>query len=1107
MAIPTSFKQQCPSCEAMVPIRDPKLVGRKIDCPKCKYRFVVEEPVDEVDEVEEEAPAKKGKGGSTAITKQKAGAAKAAKGPSQRRADDDQDVETKPKKKQGGSGMLIVGIALGAVALIALAVGAVFIFSGDSGDENASPRRSTPSPQRTEDSGEVKKPEAPPEPEKPRVRQDDITNLLPNDTQVVLNLPLEHLLGNDKVNQALLNTPGAFNAAAFQRIWGIAPNYVRRVVLALNAEKKTVFSVMRTTTPLKESKIAEDLKLKAEAPINGFKYYLVKKPLDALSTFLLKGNAYHDKVAMHFMDPYTVVCADAGVMNQFLQEKGQPKQLSKKTADEEQKGEAEQGGRQGGRPGGPGGPPGGPQGMRGGMMMRPGGPAGPGGGFQPPQNMPGGMAPPGMAGDASAGVSDAAPVSSSYMTIEPQLKSVLDQAEKADKTENQNVLFSFAMSTSLVSFEELKKGMAQAQAQQGANIPQVPDLALKMGLEYVKGQLKAVGIGVTDFNESKVSGNLAVAAKDGTLAKDWEKKAGEFIPGFLAATGLDFIDRNAGRNNMQARGMMGDMQGMQGGGPPANDPRARMRGGMRMPGPGGPGGPGMPPPGFQAPQAQQGEGENQKEATGKLGSYGIWTKDNVLALGITYNMPTDKLQFVTFELEIVGIYLRSTAAMADRRSHVHELAAALQAYFDEKGHFPRGAALRSPDAQRVLDWRPDQRLSWMPELLPYLANGEYKDISPDPNKSWYEDLKNIKAGVTVIPQFVMPMKSEYDLSFYVTYPNLPVKTSNTWAATHFVGMAGVGLDAAEYRADDPATAKLRGVFGYDRETKKEDIKDGLSQTIVLIQVPPEPKSPWLAGGGSTVRGVSEDLDCVKPFVSTEYQGKRGTFAIMADGKVRFIPENINPKTFQALCTIAGGDKIRDLDKVAPEVPPPEDQPQAELKSSEPAPATPPSVKPPVQESQSKLPAGWKEIVSKEGRYRVAMPPGQLQDVSRKMQSPLGEGTLYQKMAVSSDMTRVYMVQYMDVPGEIKEVEAALDGFRSGMVSSNPGSQARNERKMTIAGRPGREFQINVAEKGDLTVHVCIDKNRFYSLVARGSSGNNAATDMQTFFDSFQITAP
>src|SRR5262245_39484314 len=45
MAISSSFKQQCPSCEALVPIKDGSLVGKKVDCPKCKYRFVVEDPV------------------------------------------------------------------------------------------------------------------------------------------------------------------------------------------------------------------------------------------------------------------------------------------------------------------------------------------------------------------------------------------------------------------------------------------------------------------------------------------------------------------------------------------------------------------------------------------------------------------------------------------------------------------------------------------------------------------------------------------------------------------------------------------------------------------------------------------------------------------------------------------------------------------------------------------------------------------------------------------------------------------------------------------------------------------------------------------------------
>src|SRR5262249_37159038 len=138
-------------------------------------------------------------------------------------------------------------------------------------------------------------------------------------------------------------------------------------------------------------------------------------------------------------------------------------------------------------------------------------------------------------------------------------------------------------------------------------------------------------------------------------------------------------------------------------------------------------------------------------------------------------------------------------------------------------------------------------------------------------------------------------------------------------------------------------AKLRGIFGYDRETKPDEIKDGLDQTILLIQVPSQPKSPWLAGGGSTVRGVSSDSDCVQPFVCAEYEGKRGTFAIMADGKVRFIPATIDPKTFQALCTIAGGEKIKDLDSVAPEVPPSDEEPQqAELKAAELPPAATPA---------------------------------------------------------------------------------------------------------------------------------------------------------------------
>src|SRR4029077_18623661 len=96
MATTTSFKQQCPSCEAMVPIRDPGLIGRKIDCPKCKYRFVVENPG--ADEKEEDAAqgAKKTKGPA----KGEKAAAKGKPGPKPR---DEEDAPGRPKKKPEGS--------------------------------------------------------------------------------------------------------------------------------------------------------------------------------------------------------------------------------------------------------------------------------------------------------------------------------------------------------------------------------------------------------------------------------------------------------------------------------------------------------------------------------------------------------------------------------------------------------------------------------------------------------------------------------------------------------------------------------------------------------------------------------------------------------------------------------------------------------------------------------------------------------------------------------------------------------------------------------------------------------------------------------------------
>jgi hypothetical protein len=132
-------------------------------------------------------------------------------------------------------------------------------------------------------------------------------------------------------------------------------------------------------------------------------------------------------------------------------------------------------------------------------------------------------------------------------------------------------------------------------------------------------------------------------------------------------------------------------------------------------------------------------------------------------------------------------------------------------------------------------------------------------------------------------------------------------------------------------------AKLIGISGYDWGSEVGEVTDGLENTIYLMQVPPEFSRPWAAGGGATVVG----LDPEKPMDAFKHQrpdGKWGTYAIMGDGTVRWIPAEIDAKVLLAMATRAGGEKIADLDAVAPRVDPPgtKTEIKTEAKSGEPA---------------------------------------------------------------------------------------------------------------------------------------------------------------------------
>jgi len=113
--------------------------------------------------------------------------------------------------------------------------------------------------------------------------------------------------------------------------------------------------------------------------------------------------------------------------------------------------------------------------------------------------------------------------------------------------------------------------------------------------------------------------------------------------------------------------------------------------------------------------------------------------------------------------------------------------------------------------------------------------------------------------------------------------------------------------------------KKRGVFGYDRITKVDEIKDGLDKTIAVILTPQNRHQPWLAGGGATIVGIPESPDALEQFLILEDPKTKEKYgiAIMADGKVRKLTSKVTPEIFKALCTVDGGETVDSLDSIAP----------------------------------------------------------------------------------------------------------------------------------------------------------------------------------------------
>lgn len=155
-------------------------------------------------------------------------------------------------------------------------------------------------------------------------------------------------------------------------------------------------------------------------------------------------------------------------------------------------------------------------------------------------------------------------------------------------------------------------------------------------------------------------------------------------------------------------------------------------------------------------------------------------------------------------------------------------------------------------------------------------------------------------------------------------------------------------------------------------------------------------------------------------------------------------------------------------------------------------------------AQGDVPAKWKVVPSKEGRFRVAMPNTPTQ-TKKTVKTATGELTVT-ILAAEGRNDSLFVVSYSDIPeADLKQGSLAkrLAQARDGAVS-NVGGKLREEKTIALDGHPGRQIVIEKDGSVIAKMRIFLVKRRLYQVMVLGSASVFSSKEVEMFLDSFRL---